>query len=1529
MRSNRNRLLAHIAAGISLILLAALSLSATASAEIYAPYAYNGTYPAGSFMGSDAVGGQAPFDQSLKGIDVNQATGDVYVGAEGGGLLYRFNSAGVAQPFSSVAPNTVLSGIVTNGFGETVVDNSGAATQGRIYQWSEQSPVKAFLPSGEELNSSNGFPKFPMTETGDNCGADVAPSGNIWISRFNQGVQEYDPSGNPTNAGPAEGFIHAEGTCSVAIDSEENFYTSQYAGGLVRKWNKAGELLGTVDTNLGEAASLAVDRSNDNLFINYRNFVKQFNPEGNLLGTFGSPDAGRSYPGFNNSEGVAVNENTHVVYVTDRFPGRVDEFAPAPPQTIPDVITEAATNITATGGTLHGNVDPDAAHGGTEIIGCEFRWGLSPSNLNNTATCDQPLPINGNEDVTATIEGLTAGASYFFQLTAKNSENEIVAKGKTLSFQPAGPPVIADASVSNVHSDGAVLSGTIDPQGGKTTYQIEYGATEAYGGIVPQPEGELPNSLGRQSFSYQITGLEAGTLYHFRVTATNANDTTHGEDHTFTTFPFTAILNDPCPNAHVRQQVAAALLPDCRAYELVSAADTGGYDVESDLVAGQHPFGGYPEAHEKVLYGIHSGAIPGPWNPTNRGVDPYIASRGSNGWRTTYAGIPADNPFAATPFASELDEASPGLTELAFGGPNICSPCFADGSTGIPLREEDGSLAQGMAGPEEPGPGAAPDGLVEKRFSADGTHLIFGSTSLFADGGNDETGDVSIYDRNLMTGQTQVVSTDPGGNGLACLQGSGHCHSPGDKAGIAELDVSRDGSRIVVGQLMRTDAAGNRYFHLYMHVGTSPGTIDLTPGTTTGALYDGMTADGSSIYFTTRDPLATASDPDSDTSADIYRADASSGSATLTRVSVGSGAGNGDSCDPVPNATNEHWNAVSGGPDCSAVAIGGGGGVASDSGAIYFLSPEQLDGGGNGTPNAPNLYVEEPGSSPRYVVTLESSLTAPDPPTEYHPYDHSFGTVQKPQFVAVDASGGPSDGDVYVVDNASGGNVVRKYDPAGNLITSWADNGVLDGSTTAKGLFKPISGVAVGPDGKLYVGVYELFNGEDELFEFDEDGTFSSEHGVEGAIQPFGISVDGSGNVFYVGYSETVERFDGSTSTEISGLTEGQYGEPIAKSGLAVDPNSGDLYVGIGGESVAKFSFDGLGRVVQNGGAPCNSRCLPTATFGANEVSGASGMTVDPSNGDLYVDEGSKILRFDFTGLPVAGPATGIGRLNNSNSIAVGGDGWLYANTKIPGGANVAAFAPLTLAPEPRTDSPLIVDAVNDAGTRHTADFQVTPSGDDAAFPSAISITGFDNAGNPEIFRYDLASGSIDCASCNPTGARAIGGASMAVEGLSLSDDGRVFFNSNDALAPRDLDNRQDAYEWNGDNPQLISTGGSPFDSSLLSASADGTDVYFFTRDTLVPQDKNGTLAKIYDAREEGGFPFPPDPVPCKASDECHGAGSAAPGPLPIGTITGNGGNSEPQVKTCRKGFKRHGNRCVKKKKSKRKHHRTRRRSRR
>jgi hypothetical protein len=227
----------------------------------------------------------------------------------------------------------------------------------------------------------------------------------------------------------------------------------------------------------------------------------------------------------------------------------------------------------------------------------------------------------------------------------------------------------------------------------------------------------------------------------------------------------------------------------------------------------------------------------------------------------------------------------------------------------------------------------------------------------------------------------------------------------------------------------------------------------------------------------------------------------------------------------------------------------------------------------------------------------------------------------------------------------------------------------------------------------------------------------------------------------------------------------------------------------------------------------------------------------------------------------------------------------------------------------------VVVDSVNDSGVRHTGDFQITPSGDDAAFTSTISFTGSVNARHVEVFRYDAPSAVLACASCNPTNAIATSDASLAQNGLSLTDDGRVFFNSGEPLVPSDLDNREDVYEWENGNVSLISSGVSPFNSTILTASANGTDAYFFTRDSLVRQDQNGSLVKVYDARANGGFPYVPPAPLCKASDECHGASTQAPSPPAIGTITGSGGNHVAAAKKrviCRHGFvKRHG-RCVK-----------------
>ena len=207
-------------------------------------------------------------------------------------------------------------------------------------------------------------------------------------------------------------------------------------------------------------------------------------------------------------------------------------------------------------------------------------------------------------------------------------------------------------------------------------------------------------------------------------------------------------------------------------------------------------------------------------------------------------------------------------------------------------------------------------------------------------------------------------------------------------------------------------------------------------------------------------------------------------------------------------------------------------------------------------------------------------------------------------------------------------------------------------------------------------------------------------------------------------------------------------------------------------------------------------------------------------------------------------------------------------------------------------DNLLVMHGVSEALSRYTVDFQSTPSGDVAAFPSALPLTGYANKEHVEVFRYDSTADQIDCVSCAITNAPAQGDASLALKGLSVTDDGRVFFTSTDALVLRDTNGKKDAYQWSGPTSvQLISSGTSGFDSGLLTVTADGQDAYFFTRATLAEDDGNGAVMKIYDARAGGGFFVIPPAPECAASDECHGPGTEAPPPAPIASLAGTPGN--------------------------------------
>lgn len=217
---------------------------------------------------------------------------------------------------------------------------------------------------------------------------------------------------------------------------------------------------------------------------------------------------------------------------------------------------------------------------------------------------------------------------------------------------------------------------------------------------------------------------------------------------------------------------------------------------------------------------------------------------------------------------------------------------------------------------------------------------------------------------------------------------------------------------------------------------------------------------------------------------------------------------------------------------------------------------------------------------------------------------------------------------------------------------------------------------------------------------------------------------------------------------------------------------------------------------------------------------------------------------------------------------------------------------------------------------------RVSPNGQFLAFQSRQSLTGYDNTvaqgsdcvgpdqfytypspACPEVFLYDADAPRLVCASCNPTGGRPIGpsvvpfrvGATLGhalrhrlggsgwmtatYQQRYLDDSGRLFFDTQDALSPRDTNGQPDVYEYENGEARLISGGFGAEASMFLDASASGDDVFFLTRDQLTSQDQDEAV-DLYDARV-GAQPELVTPPPCASNDACK------PGPTPQPTAFG------------------------------------------
>ena len=96
------------------------------------------------------------------------------------------------------------------------------------------------------------------------------------------------------------------------------------------------------------------------------------------------------------------------------------------------------------------------------------------------------------------------------------------------------PPAATTSPASSISSSSATLNGIVNPNGLSTTTKFLYGTTTNYGSVT-NVSGTL-SGTNSTNVSVGLTGLSAGTTYHYVLVATNSGGGAQGADLTFTTW---------------------------------------------------------------------------------------------------------------------------------------------------------------------------------------------------------------------------------------------------------------------------------------------------------------------------------------------------------------------------------------------------------------------------------------------------------------------------------------------------------------------------------------------------------------------------------------------------------------------------------------------------------------------------------------------------------------------------------------------------------------------------------------------------------------------------------------------------------------------------------------------------------------------------------------------------------------------------------------------------------------------------------
>ena len=208
--------------------------------------------------------------------------------------------------------------------------------------------------------------------------------------------------------------------------------------------------------------------------------------------------------------------------------GEQKTFA-TPAYSLPTLTTAEVTNISYTTATCGGNITSD---GGQTITA----RGVCYSTKSNPTIADSKVASDSRTSFSCNLTGLADGTTYYVRAYATNGKGTAYGEQKKFTTTDYSLPIISTADVTNISYTSATCGGNITADGGQTiTARGVCYSTKSNPTIADK---KVIKGSGMGSFSYNLTGLSAGTTYYVRAYATSGKGTVYGEQKIFTTIAY-------------------------------------------------------------------------------------------------------------------------------------------------------------------------------------------------------------------------------------------------------------------------------------------------------------------------------------------------------------------------------------------------------------------------------------------------------------------------------------------------------------------------------------------------------------------------------------------------------------------------------------------------------------------------------------------------------------------------------------------------------------------------------------------------------------------------------------------------------------------------------------------------------------------------------------------------------------------------------------------------------------------------------